>query len=206
MILRYLVTAFGGFGITLALFFTMQALISTQRRDDDKIPVTRIDFNMTREDSNINDRQRKLPDKKENEKPPPPPEIDMSRMQKPKLGDLNASIMAIPTLNMTGGPDLSAPSDGEILPLVRIEPRYPPRALSRGIEGWVLLEFTVSPTGTVIDPQVVDSEPSSIFNRAAITAVSRWKYKPKVVDGVPVPREGQQVVLTFKISEDDKGR
>lgn len=95
-------------------------------------------------------------------------------------------------------PDRTVPS-GDPLPLVRVEPLYPPRAFLREIEGWVLLEFSVSPAGTVVDPFVVDSEPARTFDGAALSAVRRWKYKPKVENGVAVPRHGVQVVLPFEL-------
>ena len=94
-----------------------------------------------------------------------------------------------------------APSDADVIPLVRIEPRYPSRALSRGVEGWVLLEFTITPTGTVRDIAVVDAEPPMLFNSAAQRAVRRWKYKPRIEDGIAVERPGVQVVLTFEITD-----
>ena len=93
-------------------------------------------------------------------------------------------------------------SDMDEVPLVRIEPRYPPRAEQLGIEGWVMLEFTISSAGTVVDPVVIDAQPPRIFNSSAKRAVIRWKYKPKIVEGVPVVREGVQVLLTFQMTRD----
>ncbi len=204
---RYAITGLAGFSITVGLFFTMQSLIANSGdRELKKVETTIVEFSRTIQDTQTQVRERKLPDKVENEQPPEPPEIDLSNVPKPtNQGMTNLGVM-VSQVSLVGGPSLGGPpSDGEEVPLVRIEPRYPPRALSRGIEGWVQLEFTVSETGAVIDPQVIDSEPSSIFNRAAIRAVERWKYKPKVVDGVPVARTGVQVVLTFKIAGEERG-
>ena len=113
---------------------------------------------------------------------------------------LNSFRVSVPKAGLLGT-GLSVEQDADVLPLVRIEPQYPSRALSRGIEGWVLVQFGISETGTVMNPEVIDSEPSSIFNSAAVRAVERWKYKPKVVDGKAVPRSGVQVVLTFKMEK-----
>jgi protein TonB len=74
-------------------------------------------------------------------------------------------------------------AEGDYLPIVRVAPVYPARALSRGLEGYVDMAFTVTTTGTVKDPVVVFST-SSLFERAAIRAVLKFKYKPRVVDGV----------------------
>ena len=73
----------------------------------------------------------------------------------------------------------------ELTPLVRIPPEYPASALMRGIQGQVVLRFTVTETGAVADPEVLRSDPPGIFDRAAIRAVLRWKYQPQFVDGKP---------------------
>ena len=73
-------------------------------------------------------------------------------------------------------------SDGEYLPIVKVAPVYPSRALSRGLEGYVIVEFTVMSTGAVRDVSVVEST-SSLFERAATTAALKFKYKPRVIDG-----------------------
>jgi protein TonB len=49
---------------------------------------------------------------------------------------------------------------------------------------------------------VVDSEPPRVFDRAALRAVARWKYRPKVEDGAAVVRHGVMVVLTFELVDD----
>jgi len=96
---------------------------------------------------------------------------------------------------------LSGGSDRDAVPLVRIEPEYPPNAADRGVEGWVLLRFTITPVGTVKDAVVVDASPTGVFDAAALKAVSRWKYNPKVEEGVAVERRGVQVILRFKVEK-----
>ena len=93
---------------------------------------------------------------------------------------------------------MSAGSDRDIIPLVRIVPDYPPRALSRGLEGWVIVQFTITATGTVKDAKVVESS-SSIFEKAALKAILRWRYNPKVEEGVAVERRGVQTKLVFQL-------
>ena len=97
--------------------------------------------------------------------------------------------------------DFDTQADREVLPIVRVEPVYPDRAQQRGIEGFVVLEFTVLETGEVDSSsiQVILAEPSSIFNRAATRAVRKWKYRPKVENGKPVPQYGIQTQLTFQL-------
>jgi protein TonB len=90
-------------------------------------------------------------------------------------------------------------ADRDAVPLVRIEPDYPMQARQRGQEGWVVLEFTISTAGTVKDVAVVASEPGTVFDRAAVQAVRRWKYNPKIVGGKAVERPGVKVRLDFEM-------
>jgi len=118
--------------------------------------------------------------------------------------DVNADAVniAAPTLDSTVDVSFgNFKSDGEYLPIVRVEPIYPTRAASRGIEGYVIVEFTVTSNGSVIDPVVVEAEPSTIFNSAAERAVTKWKYKPRVVDGTPVDVPGVRTMLTFRLDQ-----
>lgn len=92
-------------------------------------------------------------------------------------------------------------SDGEYLPIVKVAPVYPRRAQTRGIEGWVLLKFTVTETGSVINPQVVDAEPAGIFDKAAMRAVERFKYKPRVINGQAQQVHNVEHLITFKLDD-----
>ena len=91
-------------------------------------------------------------------------------------------------------------AEGDYLPIVRVAPVYPARALSRGVEGYVDMSFTVTTTGTVKDPIVIYST-SSLFDRSATRAVLKFKYKPRVVDGVPVEVAGVKTRISFQIEE-----
>lgn len=107
--------------------------------------------------------------------------------------EVNArSAMTKMTVNVGG-------SDRDTMPLVRINPDYPPRAASRNIEGWVLVRFTITAAGTVRDPVVIDAQPKGYFEDAAVKAISRWRYNPKVEGGVAVERVGMQVKLSFNL-------
>jgi protein TonB len=94
-----------------------------------------------------------------------------------------------------------AASDTDIVPIVRVQPQYPLRAAERGTEGWVEVEFTISAAGTVKDPVVLNYHPSTIFNRAAVKAIRKWKYNPKIEDGQPVERPGVKVRLSFQLDK-----
>ncbi len=90
--------------------------------------------------------------------------------------------------------DLAGLPDGDVQPLLRIAPQYPRRAAIKGVEGWVKIAFTIQGDGTVSDPQVINAKPSRIFNRAALTAIKKWKFRPRMVDGKAVPRKAEQVI------------
>jgi periplasmic protein TonB len=89
--------------------------------------------------------------------------------------------------------------DRDVIPIVRIAPDYPPQPLLDQIEGWVKVQFSIAPTGAVHDAFVVDSSPKNVFDAAALTSIARWRYNPKVEDGVPVERVGVQTVIRFQL-------
>ena len=91
-----------------------------------------------------------------------------------------------------------APTDGEYLPIVKVQPIYPGRALSRGLEGYVIVEFTVTKAGTTRDVRVVESS-SKMFERNAVQAATKFKYKPRVIDGQPIEVPGVRNKITFII-------
>jgi protein TonB len=85
-------------------------------------------------------------------------------------------------------------AEGEIIPVMVIRPMYPREAALSGTEGWVKVEFTITETGTVKDPHVIESDPPRVFNREAIRAILKWKFKPRVVNGIAVERRATQVI------------
>ena len=103
------------------------------------------------------------------------------------------------TAKTTGhGRDDSKTVVSGVVPLVRVPPKYPARAANRNIEGWVKVEFTIQTDGSVDDAVVVGSEPENIFDDAALTAIGKWKFKEKIVNGVAVPQRAVQR-LQFKL-------
>lgn len=78
--------------------------------------------------------------------------------------------------------------------LHRVQPRYPSRAAARGVEGWVRLEVTVSPAGTVSNARVVDASPKGVFDRAALEAIRQWRFKPAFSEGRAVEQRADQTI------------
>ncbi len=91
-------------------------------------------------------------------------------------------------------------SDAEYMPIVRVVPIYPRQAAVLGLEGHVIVSFTVTTTGTVRDVIIIEST-NAIFNRAAVQAALKFKYKPRVIDGVPVEVHDVQTKLTFLLED-----
>lgn len=85
-----------------------------------------------------------------------------------------------------------------VVVLERTPPEYPERALARGIEGRVTVEFIIKPNGDVADLTIVNAEPGEIFNEAALAAIKQWKFKQKLVNGVAVEQRTRQT-LSFKL-------
>ncbi len=133
------------------------------------------------------------------ETPPEVPPQDLDSID-PNAPTVNIPPPTVSTDVAVSGPGGMNIAEGDYLPIVRVAPVYPARALSRGLEGYVDMMFTVTTTGTVKDPVVMFST-SSLFERAAIRAVLKFKYKPRVVDGVPVEVPGVKTRISFQIEE-----
>jgi protein TonB len=199
--LRHLTAGFFAIIVTFGLFYLMQALILGKDTKLGEASGTMIDFVRLKKESEVETKKRKMPEKKEPEEPPPPPDLRMSRSSKPSQ-EMGEMVFAIDVDVDVGGVDVAiAAADSDVIPIVRVQPQYPLRASERGIEGWVAVEFTISKLGTVKDPRVIGSHPSSIFDRSALKAIRKWKYNPKIEDGEPVERRGQTVKLVFELNK-----
>ena len=115
------------------------------------------------------------------------------------------AVVADPFIELHTGPGRGYPvfhvvDRGESVQIVKQRTSWYLVRTDRGIEGWVAVEFTISKLGTVKNPRVIGSHPSSIFDRAALKAIRKWKYNPKIEDGEPVERPGVKVKLTFDLS------
>ena len=198
---RYAFSIVIGVVVTMSLLFLMQVLIAsgkqalTKPRDRAKLEFVRVKRN---EALNTEDFTPEKPPKPP-ETPPETPPQDMDNID-PSAPSINVAPPTVSADTSIGGPGGMNIAEGDYLPIVRVAPVYPARALSRGLEGYVDMSFTVTTTGTVRDPVVMFST-SSLFERAATRAVLKFKYKPRVVDGVPVDVPGVKTRITFKIEE-----
>ena len=187
-------------GVTIGLFLVMKVLVTGQKyKIEEELASIGIDFVRVErdEESQTKDRALKRPSEVEPEEPPPPPKLPQPNRPDVDKTSMSADMGAFDL----AGLNLNAPVDGDTLAIVRVLPRYPSRALSRGIEGWVLLEFAVDELGLAVNPVVIESEPPGIFDRAATSAVKRWKYRPMIEDGRPRMRPGVRQLISFEIAE-----
>jgi len=198
MNLRFPIATAAAVCVTFFLLWAMQALISVQGELSDAIRSPSVDFIRLKRDTTPEAKKREPPKREKPEQPPPPPDISMSKASL-NAGDGIGAI--VPIIDPTGALDVAggAGADRDVVPLVRIDPNYPMRARQRGIEGWVLLEFSISKTGTIKNPKVISSHPGTIFDRSALNAVRKWKYNPKIKNGAAVERSGVRVRLDFEM-------
>ncbi len=190
-------------GVTFGLFLFMFKLISSGGNNNDELEaIAGIHFGPVDIPDDVMTKNRRIPKKPPPPKnPPPPPRLQVSKMEQ--------TIQSMPVLDL---PDLDVPmsggegmylgnfasvdrtEEGDIIPVVVIRPMYPREAAMKGQEGWVKVEFTITAIGTVKNPRVIDSKPPRVFNREAIRAILKWKFKPRVVNGVAVDRVATQVI------------
>ena len=194
---RYALSLVIGFGVTVLLFLLMEKLIESERTSYSEPP-----------------RGQLLSFVRLLEEPPPvtkrippvlikePPRV--VNVPKIWLGEVckgfDCGVPVHPPETdppvVTGG---RVATDGEYLPIMKVAPVSPRRAASRGIEGHVLLEFTVTSVGGVRDPVIIDARPPGVFERAATEAALKFKYKPKVLNGRAIEVRGVRNLIRFEL-------
>ena len=189
--------------VTLSLFWLMQYLIETADRTlNEDGAGNLVDFVRVKRDESVKTRQLKP-------KKPPPPDAPPPQPPTPQLDNLNPNaekiaIKAVPVetdIEMTGGFSLGV-GEGDYLPIVKVAPIYPNRALTRGIEGYCVVQYTVTRQGTTRDPFVIEDQcTSSLFHSASVNAALKFKYKPRIMDGEAVEVPGVQNKFTYEITE-----
>lgn len=203
---------FPGLAVTFVLFYLMQALIAGGKSAMTRIPMTHlVDFVRVKQPMVV------APGRVKPVKPPAPDDMPppvASRFNPVEVGPATVPISdhlvkAKPTITGTG-----VFADGEYLPVIKVQPIYPQRALSRGLSGWVIVQFTVTAGGTVARPVVVRNcawvkapgaqgechdTPNSVFDAAALRAAEKFKYKPRMIDGRPVDTAEVRNKISFHL-------
>ncbi len=191
-------------GVGLALFALMAALI-----DQD---VTKPEGNRAKI-ADIHMVEKPITDQIEEQKPEKPPEPEAPPPDLPEPDFVDPDVDAgLSTANAGTGVELGFEvgglniSDGEYLPIVKIAPQYPRRAMSRGIEGYAIAEYTVTELGTVEECVVIEAKTdkgndTTVFNRAACNAAAKFKYQPRIVEGEGIRVPGVRNKFTFELQD-----
>jgi len=211
-----------GLGVSAGLYWLMYAMLQHQTGLTEREPVTQVDFiRLKREETAPETLTRELPPPPVPETSIPPASTAIATSSPSQPSASAAPAFDMPKLALpVGGGSIAAPVTGlsdwssldlpapdtaprEGLPggqttalgaIVRIPPTYPMEARRQKIEGWVRMEFTVQEDGTVADVKVKESKPSSIFDQAAVNAISQWKFRPAMQDGKPVRKRAAQTL------------
>jgi TonB family protein len=114
-----------------------------------------------------------------------------------ELADLSSQIMAarVARTAPVTAPVPKVVPESQLRRTSFVAPTYPDRARERGTEGWVDLEFTVTNDGRTRDVVVRAAEPEGTFDSAAVNAVRRWRYEPRVAE------QRVEARLRFRLSE-----
>ena len=179
----------------MCIFFTILASVIDKHVIVITPTHTKINFTRLIIDSNV------VPDPKPPVRPPLPPPISVEPLGPTHFapGDAVVAPPLLPPLDPL--PTGSRGIDHDPIPSVRINPIYPARWQSAGIEGWVQVQFDITASGSVTNVEVIDAQPKGSFDAAATSAVARWKYDPMVRDGRAVERRGVRVVLRFQLDD-----
>lgn len=201
MIARYAISFTFAALITFGLFFGMQWLIAMNKvelvEDDERI---RVEMAQVREIQEVREVERK-PEAPAEVEAAPEITIDLSTSVDNVSGSgIEISANAMETAPIQTGTGGFSASDGEYLPIVRVDPVYPSRAQENGVEGFVVVQFTVNPDGSTSNVTVVESS-HKMFERNAVRAAQKYKYKPRVVDGEPVAVTGIFVRILFTLGD-----
>jgi protein TonB len=199
---RLLISAALALLVTAALFILMPALIETGNQKLDDKPRTKLaDIVMPKQEIETRVEEVKPQKPKEPEQPPPDliqPEIntdfDPGRVVNVAPQQARVDISIEMGKGIAGG-------EGEYLPIVKVAPIYPRRAMSRGVQGYCIVEYTVTRTGATRDPRPIDCQPEGYFEQASVAAALKFKYKPRVIDGDAVDVPGVQNKFTYELEK-----
>ena len=183
---------------TFGILWIMQILIATGKGAiTSKYEGRFVDFVRIEKDESLDTKTLKPKKPPEPEQPPPdtPPQLDEidASVQTVNIGAVDTEV----GVNVGGIGGFNA-AEGEYLPIVKVAPIYPNRALTRGIEGYCIVEYIVTRNGTTKDPKVVECT-SSLFANASIKASAKFKYKPRVINGQPIDVPGVMHKISFEL-------
>lgn len=198
---RYMLALAVGSLAAVSLLWVMQFLIATGKAAiTEAYDASFLEFVQVEREETIERKQEKP------EKPPEPdeapPEVPQQDMDSSDFDSVVAVAPVSPGVDVGLEGQLGdfSLAEGDYLPIVKVAPMYPRRAQSRGLEGHCDLEFTVTPAGTTADVRVIECT-SSLFERASVQALLKFKYKPRVVNGTAIAVPSLRHRITFQIED-----
>lgn len=209
---RLLLGIVGGAVVAFVLLLVMAGLVAMGEvgvADSERVV---IDFAVIKPESELKEKERRVPRKPEPPKTPPPPTAErVQQKEKPvaQMVDLKldtsqlgvgdgmalGGVVGGVSLMTTGG------GDGMAIPIATLQPRYPVEAARDGIQGYVCFTFTIQPDGSVGDLDIYDAKPRRVFDQEARRAILKWKFRPAIVDGKPTSQQGAKYCMDFKLDE-----
>ncbi|MCG6219129.1 energy transducer TonB [Vibrio diabolicus] len=193
--------------ISVSLFSFMAWMVDKgNQRAPEASEAVRFDMVMVENEADVQRRQRSVPEQPEPPQAPEPMDLSQADTQMEPMSQMTP-VSALGLNTALEGIAISAPNlkgtmgNQQALPLYRVDPRYPSNALKRRVEGYVIMRFTIDATGRPKDIEVIEAEPQRMFEREAIRALKKWKYQPKVEDGVSIEQYGQTAKVEFKLAK-----
>ncbi len=193
--------------ISVSLFSFMAWMVDKgNQRAPEASEAVRFDMVMVENAADVQRRQRSVPEQPEPPQAPEPMDLSQADTQMEPMSQMTP-VSALGLNTALEGIAISAPNlkgtmgNQQALPLYRVDPRYPSKALKRRVEGYVIMRFTIDATGRPKDIEVIEAEPERMFEREAIRALKKWKYQPKVEDGVSIEQFGQTAKVEFKLAK-----
>ncbi|MEE4202721.1 MAG: energy transducer TonB [Halieaceae bacterium] len=196
--LRLIIGAALAVPVAIGLFYIMQSLV-TREFEQEETKARKI-ADIVVPDKVIETNLKEVKPEKVEDPEEPPPELEPIQFDTDvDMNVANTAPAASVQLNIsTSG---MSSGDGEYLPIVKVAPIYPRRAQTRGITGYCIVEYTVTTSGSIRDPQPVDCQPAGIFESASVKAALKFKYKPRVVDGEAIEVAGVQNKFTYELEK-----
>lgn len=193
---RYLTSAPLGIAITLSLLYVMQALIELG-------PGPNLTPRMPIIGSFVHKKIVEHLDTKETKPEPidpplPPPPTKSTTDFSDERTFVHFPVDQGPPIDVFGPTSVFSNTDGPLVSIIKVSPNYPASAISKGLEGWVLVQFDVTPLGNVSNVVVLETS-HAMFNKSAKAAALRFRYKPRVVDGVAQTVRGLRNRFVYQI-------
>jgi periplasmic protein TonB len=207
MFLRLFFALLLAIAVTGVLFFSLSQMIAPKESSTlSKTAPLQFDFIRHKESSELKRKSRPKPKKPKIAPEPKVEKLAIKNSVQEKFKNSPKMSLDLPKMNFSLSGDTflgnafvgSGITDMALIPLVQIPPRYPKKAKRLKKEGYVKVLLKISAQGLVREAQILEAKPKGYFEKEALRAVKKYKYKPKIENGVAVANEGEQII-EFKL-------